>query len=300
MQAEHIPVHLGSMPDAVAAVISGAAATGRRLDPQRPLPRRDPPARHHADLPDPPRGRADRLRGQPRAPRRRRRPDAGRDALRLASSSATRGIVIPPTRVDDDGLAELAARMRNSDERLADLRAQAAANRIGAERLVALAEARGRDGRSRRHGGDPRLRRAAHARRPRRAARRHPHRRGRPRGECRRRRATARAGDDRRRLADARLRRHRRPGRGEPQLPALGDEVGGVLRRPRARRPGRAAVGRRPPAGARHRPAGLAPQRPAAGGGRGRERRDLEPGRRPRDLGPRRRRRRRPRRGRGR
>ena len=51
MQAEHIPVHLGSMPDAVAAVLGEEHEPGGRLDPQRPLPRRHPPARHHPDLP---------------------------------------------------------------------------------------------------------------------------------------------------------------------------------------------------------------------------------------------------------
>ena len=37
MQAEHIPVHLGSMPEAVAAVLGARAAPGRCVDPQRPL-----------------------------------------------------------------------------------------------------------------------------------------------------------------------------------------------------------------------------------------------------------------------
>ena len=47
MQAEHIPVHLGAMPAAVAAVRDRDHADGRLLDPQRPLRRRHPPARHH-------------------------------------------------------------------------------------------------------------------------------------------------------------------------------------------------------------------------------------------------------------
>ena len=50
MQAEHIPVHLGSMPDAVAAVLGEEHRPGDALDPQRPLPGRHPPARHHPDL----------------------------------------------------------------------------------------------------------------------------------------------------------------------------------------------------------------------------------------------------------
>ena len=88
--------------------------------------------------------------------------------------------------------------------------------------------------------------------RARRAARRHPRGRGRARGR-RRRRASATSrlrveatidGDSPR----ARLRGHRRPGRGQPQLPALGDQVGRVLRGPGPDRPRRAAVGRRLPA----------------------------------------------------
>ena len=44
MQAEHIPVHLGSMPDAVAAILGLRAAARRVVDPQRPVPRRHAPA----------------------------------------------------------------------------------------------------------------------------------------------------------------------------------------------------------------------------------------------------------------
>ena len=42
MQAEHIPVHLGAMPSAVAAVLDEEQRPGRGLDPQRPLPRAAP------------------------------------------------------------------------------------------------------------------------------------------------------------------------------------------------------------------------------------------------------------------
>ena len=55
------------------------------------------------------------------------------------------GVVIPPSRLDDDLLAELAARMRNPAQRRADLRAQLAANRTGAARLAGLAETHGAD-----------------------------------------------------------------------------------------------------------------------------------------------------------
>ena len=45
----------------------------RRARHERPAPERRPPERRQPDLPRPPRGRADRLRREPRAPRRRRR-----------------------------------------------------------------------------------------------------------------------------------------------------------------------------------------------------------------------------------
>ena len=90
MQAEHIPVHLGSMPDAVAAVLGDEQRARQSLDPQRPLPGRHPPARHHPDRAGLRRRRAARLRGQPRPPRRRRRPDPGRDAGLLDRRSTRR------------------------------------------------------------------------------------------------------------------------------------------------------------------------------------------------------------------
>ena len=48
------------------------------------------------------------------------------------------GVVIPPTRATDESMAELAARMRNPSQRLADLRAQRAANLCGERRLAEL------------------------------------------------------------------------------------------------------------------------------------------------------------------
>jgi N-methylhydantoinase B len=55
------------------------------------------------------------------------------------------GIVISPTRADDETLRELAAQMRNPAERLADLRAQRAANLTGERRLAELVERGGAD-----------------------------------------------------------------------------------------------------------------------------------------------------------
>ena len=83
VQAEHIPVHLGSMPASVAAAIEAFGATalapGRPGRPQRPLRRRHPPQRPHpggAVLPRRPPGRMGR---QPGPPRRRGRDGAGLD-----------------------------------------------------------------------------------------------------------------------------------------------------------------------------------------------------------------------------
>ena len=93
MQAEHIPVHLGSMPDAVAAVLERGAAARATLwilnDPYRG-------GTHLPDITaDLARVRqAGRrllgLRRQPRPPRRRRRPDAGRHAGRLDAAARRR------------------------------------------------------------------------------------------------------------------------------------------------------------------------------------------------------------------
>src|SRR6478736_4341838 len=110
MQAEHIPVHLGSMPEAVAAVI------GREQRPGGAWILNDPfqggthlpditlvspvfagerqigfaaSRAHHADVGGPTPG------GMPA------------DSRRLEEE----GVVIPPTRADEDALQELASRM---------------------------------------------------------------------------------------------------------------------------------------------------------------------------------------------
>ncbi len=63
----------------------------------------------------------------------------------LSETLDEEGVVIPPTRADDTVLAELAGRMRNPDQRLADLRAQRAANLTGIRRLRQLAQRHGAD-----------------------------------------------------------------------------------------------------------------------------------------------------------
>jgi len=53
------------------------------------------------------------------------------------------GVVIPPTRLDDELLDALVGRMRNPDERRGDLRAQLAAQRLAERRIVELCARRG-------------------------------------------------------------------------------------------------------------------------------------------------------------
>ncbi len=88
-------------------------------------------------------------------------------------------------------------------------------------------------------------------------------------------------GDDRRQRPDARLHRVGRRARGQPQLPAVGDAVGLLLRRARAGRPRRAALRGRLPADRGDRPGGLPAERRAAARGRGGQRGDQLARRRP-------------------
>src|SRR5207248_6149798 len=53
------------------------------------------------------------------------------------------GVVIPPTRLDENVLDSLVSRMRNPDERRGDLRAQLAAHRLAAARVDELCARRG-------------------------------------------------------------------------------------------------------------------------------------------------------------
>ena len=91
MQAEHIPVHLGAMPAAVAAVAGEDHARRRRRwvlnDPSPAAPTCPTSPSITPVLAG---RRAARLRRQPRPPRRRRRPDARLDAGRLDARSRTR------------------------------------------------------------------------------------------------------------------------------------------------------------------------------------------------------------------
>ena len=117
--------------------------------------------------------------------------------------------MIAPTRADDEALARARRRgCESPSERLADLRAQRAANLTGARRVAELVERHGAGGLAGGDGRDPRLLRAPHPRGDRRAARRRLRGRRRARGRPASGELELRvAADDRRRLARARLRR---------------------------------------------------------------------------------------------
>jgi N-methylhydantoinase B len=144
MQAEHIPVHLGAMPAAVAAVLGERHLPGVSWILNDPFaggthlpditvvtpvfagekPSREAPLvgfaasrAHHADV-------------------------GGRVPGSMPADSRTleqEGVVISPRRIDEATIEELVARMRQPQERRADVRAQLAANHVGAVRLRELA-----------------------------------------------------------------------------------------------------------------------------------------------------------------
>jgi N-methylhydantoinase B len=137
MQAEHIPVHLGAMPAAVAAVLDEEHAPGRSWilnDPYRGgthlpditvitpifaeknLVAFAASRAHHADVGGPTPG------------------SMPADSRTLADE----GVVISPRVLDDAAIDKLVAQMRRPEERRADLRAQLAAGRVGVQRLGEL------------------------------------------------------------------------------------------------------------------------------------------------------------------
>ena len=164
-----------------------------------------------------------------------------------STTLADEGVVIEPRRLDDAAIDELVAQMRQPAQRRADLRAQLAANRTGAERLRELhargglqaamaetldyAERRMRACIAALPDGTRHARDVLEARE----------------GDLELRLAATRA----RRRAHARLQRLGRAARRQPQLPALGHALGVLVRRARAHRPRHPADRRRLPAGRR-------------------------------------------------
>jgi len=136
VQAEHIPVHLGAMPDAVAAVMPLAGDfwilndpyTGGTHLPDVTLVSRTAlgyavSRAHHADV-------------------------GGMEPASLPAFSRElyqEGLIIPPTPLTDEVVELFVANARNPEERRGDLRAQIAAHRLAARRVDELCARRGRD-----------------------------------------------------------------------------------------------------------------------------------------------------------
>jgi N-methylhydantoinase B len=138
MQAEHIPVHLGAMPAAVAAVVEEEHAPGVSWILNDPFA-------GGTHLPDitvvTPVFARHGLLGF--AASRAHHADVGAavpgSMPALSRTLAEEGVVIAPQPLLDGALERLTAAMRQPAERRADLRAQLAANRAGALRLAELA-----------------------------------------------------------------------------------------------------------------------------------------------------------------
>jgi N-methylhydantoinase B len=139
VQAEHIPVHLGAMPEAVEAVMARGPAPGEAWIVNDPftggthLPDVTLVSRtelgfavtraHHADV-------------------------GGMQPASLPADShelVQEGLVIPPLPLTDEVLELVLANVRNPDERRGDLAAQLAAQRLAERRVAELCAQRGRE-----------------------------------------------------------------------------------------------------------------------------------------------------------
>jgi len=138
-QAEHIPVHLGAMPDAVAAVRAHDPAPGEAWILNDPFAG----GTHLPDI-----TLITRTRVGFAVTRAHHADVGGMEPGSLPAESRRledEGVVIPPTRLDDATLERLVSQMRNPDERRGDLRAQLAAHALAARRLDELCERRGQE-----------------------------------------------------------------------------------------------------------------------------------------------------------
>ncbi|MDX6533247.1 MAG: N-methylhydantoinase [Gaiellales bacterium] len=138
-QAEHIPVHLGAMPDAVAAVL--------QLDPEPgELFAVNDPYTGGTHLPDI--TLVSRVDDLGVLVSRAHHADVGGmwpgSLPAFSRELHQEGVIIPPVRLTEDVVRLLVANMRKPVERLADLRAQAASHAIGERRLRELAERHGK------------------------------------------------------------------------------------------------------------------------------------------------------------
>jgi N-methylhydantoinase B len=143
-QAEHIPVHLGAMPESVAAVIARGPRPGDVFVLNDPF-------EGGSHLPDITLVSPIDVDGEPvgYACTRAHHSDVGGlvpGSMAAGSTSIWQeGLIIPPVRLDESILRMILGNVRTPEIRRADLLAQAAANRLGGERLGELVERRGRD-----------------------------------------------------------------------------------------------------------------------------------------------------------
>ncbi|MDI3270245.1 MAG: hydantoinase B/oxoprolinase family protein, partial [Bacillota bacterium] len=151
-QAEHMPVHLGSMPRSVEAAVKAftfAPGDGVVLND---------PYRGGTHLPDITLVQGVFCPGEGKplfyVANRAHHADVGGmspGSLPLASELYQEGIIIPPVRLmkegelQEDVLALLLRNVRTPDERRGDLLAQLAANAVGARRLLKYVEDEGRE-----------------------------------------------------------------------------------------------------------------------------------------------------------
>ncbi|MBV9951456.1 MAG: hydantoinase B/oxoprolinase family protein [Acidimicrobiia bacterium] len=144
VQAEHIPVHLGSMPASVAAAIS---ALGSTVAPGDQVVLNDPFAggTHLNDITvvAPAIDDDGHLVGW--VANRAHHADLGGAAPGSIPADATEiqqeGLRIPPVKLTPEVRALVLASSRTPQERSGDLDAQVGANRVGVKRLLALADA---------------------------------------------------------------------------------------------------------------------------------------------------------------
>ncbi|MGE5273576.1 MAG: hydantoinase B/oxoprolinase family protein [Verrucomicrobiota bacterium] len=143
-QAEHIPVHLGAMQESVGAVIARAPRRGDVFVLNDPF-------EGGSHLPDvtlvSPLDVDGEIVGY--ACTRAHHSDVGGLVPGSMPAGSTtiwqEGLIIPPVRLDESIMRIILSNVRTPEVRRADLRAQAAANRLAGERIRELVERRGRD-----------------------------------------------------------------------------------------------------------------------------------------------------------
>ena len=138
-QAEHIPVHLGAMPDAVAAAMPWCRTPGQ-------VAVLNDPYTGGTHLPDV--TLVSRTRLGFAVSRAHHADVGGMEPASLPAFSRElyqEGLIIPPTPLTDEVVELFVANARNPTERRGDLRAQIAAHRLAERRIDELCERRGAD-----------------------------------------------------------------------------------------------------------------------------------------------------------